>query len=169
MPHNHKGGEDKDMSQRVDQRVPRHVSLDAYHHVLKLTAYSDGVCKPKKKKNKNGVEYESERHLAIADADKGKEIMRLLIKSGGIILDANKRYVASNLNRESRTENLKERIRLQSKVIGYLYRIEHIIRVIEERRPLHDDVFDYWVGLLITARESVIEWKNSDVDALRRV
>ena len=157
------------MSQRKDQRVPRHISLDAYQFVLKLTAYSDGVCKPKKKKDKNGVSYESNRHLAIGDAEKGKEIMRLLIKSGGIILDANKRYVASNLNRESRIENFKERIRLQTKVIGYLYRIEHIIRVIEERRPFHDDVFDYWVGMLVTARDSVIDWKNSDVDALRRV
>ena len=157
------------MSQRVDQRVPRHVSLDAYQFVLKLTAYSDGVCKPKRKKNKNGVECESNRHLAIRDAEKGKEIMRLLILSGGIILDANKIYVAPNLNRESRIENFRRRIKLQSEVIGYLYRIEHIIRVIEELRPFHDDVFDYWVGMLINARSSVIEWKESDVDALRRV
>lgn len=157
------------MSVRVDERAPKEDSLDAYTLISELTIYSNCVCKPKSRKDRKGIVRESTRHIPMRYNDLGKEIMSLLIKAGGMVLEANKIYIAKNLNLEDRRENLRERVKLESKVIGYLFRVEHIVNTIQGLRSFHDDTLTYWTSLIVKSRDCMIRWKNSERSLLRRM
>lgn len=151
------------MSQRTDQRVKTKEELDVYTKCLKLTSYTMERCKPQNKKDKDGNIKENRHNIPARYAEIGKLMQQIVFEMGADILEANEIYVNANLNREDRLKNYKSRVELQNHAIRLTYRLEHMIRVMNDHRPFANNTLTYWVGLLVDVRELVIAWKDRDI------
>lgn len=157
------------MAQRENQRAPTRLELDAYNKILALAKYSMEVCKPKQKKDKQGNFHDSKHHIPMRYSKIGDYINTTIMEFGAEILEANELYVGGNLNAEDRKQNIDRRIRLQTNAIAKTYKTEHCIRVLHEHRPFADSTITYWIYLLVTARDSMKKWKDSDVKMRRKL
>lgn len=150
--------------QLKENRTPTKIELDAYNKILKLTNYSMEVCKPKVKTDKNGIKHNDNHHVPMRYSKVGEYIIQSLVEMGALILEANDYYINKNLNQKDRKNNVEERIKLQTRAIAISYRVEHCIRTLHEHKPFADSTISYWIGLLCSARKSMINWKDSTVD-----
>ena len=82
------------------------------------------------------------------------------------IIQANEMFVGANLNINERIVNFQTRLRLQHEAISLSYRMEHIIRVLNDDRPFADSTLTYWVMLLVETRNLLVKWKDSDKSRL---
>ena len=155
------------MSQRLDERVETKPNLDVYTKCLELTKYSMEVCKPKTKKDKNGKQRESNHHIPTRYTKIGEMIVGKLFDMGGIILEANERYVGSALNPADKCENLMFRIDLEDRAVSETYYIEHIVRTLNEHREFAESTFNYWIGQIVAVRKLLIAWRDSDKKSLK--
>ena len=149
--------------QLKDKRTPTNVELDTYNKLLELTNYSMSVCKPKQKKDKNGVLHDNNHHVPQRYCKVGEYIVNTLFDVGAIVLETNNYYIGSNLNQEERLNNFNNRIKLQTIAIAKTYRIEHCIRVLHFHKPFADSTISYWIFLLSETRKALISWKDSTV------
>lgn len=147
--------------QLKEKRTPTNIELDVYNKLLELTDYSMSVCKPKQKKDKNGILHDNNHHIPKRYSQVGEYIAKTLIEIGAIVLEANGYYVGNNLNKEERLMNFNERLRLQRIAIAQTYRIEHCIRVLHFHKPFADSTISYWIHLLVESRKSMVSWKDS--------
>ena len=143
------------MSQRVDERNPTAINLDVFNKALKLSAFTFSVCKPKDKNVNN--KHIPKRHIAVAN-----ELKNLVISIGADILEANEIYVGDNISKEERAENYKRRIELEEHAKSCTYRMEHIIRVLNEDFTFADSTLTYWTALLCETRALLIKWKDKE-------
>ena len=151
------------MSQRTDERVQTKEELDVYTKCLKLTSYTMERCKPQNKKDKNGNIVENRHNIPARYSKVGERMQDIVFEMGADILEANEIYVNANLNREDRLENYKSRIKLQNHAIRLTFRLEHMIRTLNDHRPFAGNTLDYWTGLLVGVRTLLIAWKDKDV------
>ena len=155
------------MSQIKAKRRPTRVNLEAYNKVLDLSEYTMSACKPKQKKNSDGSVSDDNHHVPMRYKFMGDDITRLVCEAGGLILEANEIYVAKNIQVEVRIRHYHRRIELQERAIGHLFRVEHMVNMLQMHRPFAESTIRYWTGLIVTARAAVIAWCNGDKESLR--
>lgn len=146
-----------------EKRTPTKVELDAYNKLLELTDYSMSVCKPKQKKDNNGVLHDNNHHVPKRYGQIGEYIVKTIIEIGATVLESNDYYVGNNLNKEERLTNYNERIKLQRKAIAKTYQVEHCIRVLHFHKPFADSTISYWIHLLVESRKSMVSWKDATI------
>ena len=151
------------MSQRTDQRVKTKEELEVYTKCLKLTSYTMERCKPQNKKDKDGNIVENLHNVPARYAKVGELILADAFEIGADILETNGIYVNANLNREDRLENYKSRFKLQNHAIRLTFRLEHMIRALNDHRPFAGNTLDYWTGLVVDVRTLLIAWRDRDV------
>ena len=144
------------MSQRVDERKPTKLNLDAYNKFLKLSDHVLSVCKPKDK-NVN------DKHIPKRNASIGKMMMDAVVEIGCDILEANEIYVGGNLDIESRIENYKERIKLQEHAKRMTYRVENIFRILHFDKPFAESTSKYMMDLICETRQLLTNWRESEI------
>ena len=144
------------MAQRVDERDPTRVELDAYNKVLKLNDFILSVCKPKDKNVNN-------HHIPKRNVGLGRQLMDAVVECGADILEANEIYVGKNLSPEQRLKNYEDRIELEEHARRLTYRMEHILRVLHFDKPFAESTIKMSMDLLCETRAIIIKWKESDV------
>ena len=148
------------MSQRVDQRKPTRVELDAYDKILKLNNHIMSVCKPRDNNPNN-------HHIPKRNAGIGKMLMEAVIEMGADVLEANRIYVGENIPVEDRLENYRERIRLQEHADRLTFRAEHILRVLHYDKPFADSTLKFALDLICEERAVLRAWKEADKKAAK--
>ena len=143
------------MAQRVDERTPTALNLDAYNKALKLSEFTFSVCKPKDKNVNN--KHIPKRHMTI-----GNELKELAVEIGADILEANEIYVGSNISEEDRKINYKRRIELEEHARSCTYRMEHIMRILHFEHPFADSTITFWISLLCETRHLLTKWKDKE-------
>lgn len=147
------------MAQRTDQRKPTRIDLECYQKCIKLTNHTLSVCKVKEKQTNN-------KHIVKRQLKLGQMLIDSVVEMGANIIQANEMFVGANLNINERIVNFQTRLRLQHEAISLSYRMEHIIRVLNDDRPFADSTLTYWVMLLVETRNLLVEWKDSDKSRL---
>ena len=150
------------MAQRVDERDPTRVELDAYNKLLKLNDHILSVCKPKEKNVNN-------HHIPKRNVGLGRMLMEAVVDCGSDILEANMIYVGSNLDEKNRLENYDNRIRIQEHAIRLTYRMEHILRVLHFDKPFAESTIKTAMDLLCETRSLLEGWKESDVKMSKKL
>lgn len=150
------------MSQRVDQRSPTDVNLDAYNKVLNLTKVTFHICKTKDKNINN--HHVSKKNIPIANI-----AIQTVINMGSFILEANSIYVGFNANTESKINNYRKRINLQESALGLTFQLEHIIRALHDDSPFANSTLTDWIGNLVETRKSINAWLKSDKRELNKI
>ena len=150
------------MAQRVDQRDPTRVELDAYNKVLKLSDHVLSVCKPRETKPNN-------HHIPKRNLVLGRTMMEIVVEMGADILDANLIYVGGNLPKDDRLRNYRERIRLQDHAKRLTYRAEHIFRILHFNTPFAESTVKYMMDLICETRDLITAWRESDLRASKQL
>lgn len=150
------------MAQRVDQRDPTRAELDAYNKCLKLSSHVMSVCKPRENKPNN-------HHIPKRNLILGRLLMEAVVDLGADILDANMVYVGGNLAKEDRLRNYRTRIGLQDHAKRLTFRMEHIIRILNEDHPFAESTLKYMVDLLCETRNLISAWRESDIKASKQL
>lgn len=150
------------MSQRKDQRAPTSVDLEAYNQVLHLSEVTMRICKVKEKNCNN--HHVAKRYVPIANL-----AMESTIQMGALILDANDLYVGSRADIDTRIRHYHKRIEMQEQALGLTYRLEHIIRILHDANNFANSTLTDWVSALVSTRDSIKAWSNSDNRELRKL
>lgn len=147
------------MAQRTDQRKSTRIDLECYQKCIKLTNHTLSVCKVKEKQTNS-------KHIVKRQLKLGQMLIDSVVEMGANIIQANEMFVGANLNINERIVNFQTRLRLQHEAISLSYRMEHIIRVLNDDRPFADSTLTYWVMLLVETRNLLVKWKDSDKSRL---
>jgi hypothetical protein len=156
------------MAQRTDERTPTKDELKAYECALELAAFTWSASKPKRKRDKKGNEHDSNKHVPMRYSELGKELVKLSTDIGALVLEANVGYyVGKNLNQTDRGKNYIKRIELEQDAYALTFRMEHIVRLLHERRPFADSTFTHWLVLICTVRGKIKAWRDSEKRELK--
>lgn len=148
------------MSQRVDERNPTRVELEAYNKILKLSEHVLSVAKPKEPKPNN--KHTPKRYVSVANL-----MMECVIDMGADILEANEIYVGSNLDVEDLKQNYIDRIKLEEHAKLLSYRLEHIFRMLHYVVEYAESTSSYMMELLIESRNVLTKWIASEKRKLK--